>query len=169
MRNVNQFKGCLIGGAVGDALGYAVEFLSASDIFRRYGENGISEYELHRGIAEISDDTQMTLFTATGLLVGTTREMTRGIRGDYAECYIADSYRDWYRTQTEKYPLPEEFHYSWRKYSRNVQSQGARKHLPGSFNPWSEWDFGGAFKSQQRLRRNYARCADWIVFLRQEI
>ena len=113
MRNVNQFKGCLIGGAVGDALGYAVEFLSASDIFRRYGENGISEYELHRGIAEISDDTQMTLFTATGLLVGTTREMTRGIRGDYAECYIADSYRDWYRTQTEKYPLPEEFHYSW--------------------------------------------------------
>ena len=109
MRNVNQFKGCLIGGAVGDALGYAVEFLSSSDIFRRYGENGISEYELHRGIAEISDDTQMTLFTATGLLVGTTREMTRGIRGDYAECYIADSYRDWYRTQTENIPYRRNF------------------------------------------------------------
>lgn len=28
------------------------------------------EYELRNGIAEISDDTQMTLFTATGLLPG---------------------------------------------------------------------------------------------------
>ena len=27
--------------------------------------------------------------------------------------YIAYSYRDWYRTQTEKCPLPEEYHYSW--------------------------------------------------------
>ena len=113
MRDLNKFKGCLIGGAVGDALGYAVEFLSASAIFKKYGENGITEYELHHGVAEISDDTQMTLFTATGLLVGTTRGMTRGIMGDYAECYIAYSYRDWYRTQTEEYPLPEEYHYSW--------------------------------------------------------
>lgn len=113
MRDLDRFKGCLIGGAAGDALGYAVEFLSAASIFQKYGANGITEYELHRGIAEISDDTQMTLFTATGLLVGTTRGMTRGIMGDYAECYIAYSYRDWYRTQTEKYPLPEEFHYSW--------------------------------------------------------
>ena len=112
MRDLNKFKGCLIGGAVGDALGYAVEFLPASAIFKKYGENGITEYELHHGAAEISDDTQMTLFTATGLLVGTTRGMTRGIMGDYAG-YIAYSYRDWYRTQTEKYPLPEEYHYSW--------------------------------------------------------
>ncbi len=113
MRDLNKFKGCLIGGAIGDALGYAVEFLPASSIFKKYGENGITEYELRHSVAEISDDTQMTLFTATGLLVGTTRGMTRGIMGDYAECYIAYSYRDWYRTQTERYPLPEEFHYSW--------------------------------------------------------
>ena len=113
MRDLNKFKGCLIGGAVGDALGYAVEFMPTSAIFEKYGENGITEYELHHGVAEISDDTQMTLFTATGLLVGTTRGMTRGIMGDYAECYIAYSYRDWYRTQIEKYPLPEEYHYSW--------------------------------------------------------
>ncbi len=79
MRDLNKFKGCLIGGAVGDAIGYAVEFLSASSIFNEYGENGITEYELRNGVAEISDDTQMTLFTATGLLLGTTRGMTRGI------------------------------------------------------------------------------------------
>lgn len=98
---------------MGTHLGYAVEFLPASDIFKKHGENGITEYELHNGVAEISDDTQMTIFTATRLLVGTTKGMIRGIMGDYAECYIAHSYRDWYRTQTEKYPLPKEFHYSW--------------------------------------------------------
>lgn len=114
MRDLNQFKGCLIGGAVGDALGYAVEFMSASSIFAKYGAGGITEYELHRGKAEISDDTQMTLFTATGLLSGTTHGvMTHGDMGDYAECYIARSYRNWYRTQTEKYPLPGDSHDSW--------------------------------------------------------
>lgn len=113
MRDLNKFKGCLIGGAIGDALGYAVEFMPVSAILGKYGGSGITKYDLQNGVAEISDDTQMTLFTATGLLVGTTRGMTRGIMGDYAECYIAYSYRDWYRTQTEKYPLPEEYHYSW--------------------------------------------------------
>lgn len=112
MRDLNRFKGCLIGGAVGDALGYPVEFMSASSIFHKYGKGGIRSYELHHGVAEISDDTQMTLFTATGLLLGTTRGMTRGIMGPY-ETYIAPSYLDWYRTQTEAYPLPEGYHYSW--------------------------------------------------------
>ena len=112
MRNLNKFKGCLIGGAVGDALGYAVEFLPAASIFKKYGADGITEYELRNGVAEISDDTQMTLFTATGLLLGTTRGMTRGIMGDYTG-YIARNYLDWYRTQTESYPLPEGYHYSW--------------------------------------------------------
>lgn len=110
MRDLNKFKGCLIGGAVGDALGYAVEFMSPFAIFKKYGERGITEYELHNGVAEISDDTQMTLFTATGLLAGAAGGMARG---DYAEYYIANSYRAWFLTQTEKYPLPKELHYSW--------------------------------------------------------
>lgn len=45
MRSIDKFRGCLIGGAVGDALGYAVEFMEDADIFRKYGENGITEYE----------------------------------------------------------------------------------------------------------------------------
>ena len=43
MRNLSKFKGCLIGSAVGDALGYAVEFLPAGSIFKKHGENGITE------------------------------------------------------------------------------------------------------------------------------
>ena len=112
MRDQEKFRGCLIGGAAGDALGYAVEFLPEKQIFTRYGERGITEYELKNGIAQISDDTQMTLFTATGLLVGTTRGMMRGIMGSYAG-YIHQAYTDWLKTQEERFPLPDEYHYSW--------------------------------------------------------
>ena len=69
MRNINKFRGCLVGGAAGDALGYAVEFLSKDKIFSMYGKQGITEYSLRNGTAIISDDTQMTLFTANGLLI----------------------------------------------------------------------------------------------------
>ena len=65
MRSLDKFRGCLLAGAAGDALGYEVEFMPEEEIFRRFGEAGITEYRLRGGVAEISDDTQMTLFTAT--------------------------------------------------------------------------------------------------------
>ena len=42
----DKFRGCLIGGAVGDALGYAVEFSSENEIFSKYGKSGIAEFAL---------------------------------------------------------------------------------------------------------------------------
>ena len=64
----------MVGGAVGDALGYPVEFDSWTRICRRYGRQGITRYQLDRtGLALISDDTQMALFTAAGVLLGMTR------------------------------------------------------------------------------------------------
>ena len=89
-----------------------MEFLREEQIFSKYGENGITEYSLRNGKAEISDDTQMTLFTANGLLLGTTRGMTRGIMGSY-ESYIQIMYKCWYRIQTESYPIDEDYLYSW--------------------------------------------------------
>ncbi len=117
MKNIDTYRGCLVGGAAGDALGYAVEFLCDRDIFSRYGENGITEYALSGGVAEISDDTQMTLFTATGLLFGTTRYMTHGVLAASYSDYIRCSYRDWYRTQTERFPLSTEWPNESRCYS----------------------------------------------------
>lgn len=99
MKNIDKYRGCLIGGAVGDALGYAVEFMEDGNIFQKYGERGITEYDLVNGVAQISDDTQMTLFTANGLLLGTTRGMTRGSKSPYPE-YIGNCYKDWLKTQT---------------------------------------------------------------------
>ena len=101
-KNLDKFRGCLIGGAAGDALGYAVEFLSENFIQAKYGEKGIRSYQLRNGLARISDDTQMTLFTANGLLFGTTRGCMRGIMGTYPS-YVATAYREWYKTQIESY------------------------------------------------------------------
>ena len=92
----------MVGGAVGDALGYAVEFDSWQQIMSRYGESGITRYELdRRGVAPISDDTQMSLFTAAGILLGMTRGSMRGIMGRIDK-YCLHSYQDWLITQ--EYP-----------------------------------------------------------------
>ncbi len=112
MRDLDRFRGCLIGGAAGDALGYAVEFLHENRIFSRYGEKGITEYDLQDGVGEISDDTQMTLFTAAGLLSAATRNRLDGKTEPFAE-YIRRSYLDWKRTQVEGYPLQSGPRYSW--------------------------------------------------------
>lgn len=101
-KDLDKFRGCLIGGAAGDALGYAVEFLPESLIFAKYGKPGITEYALREGLARISDDTQMTMFTANGLLFGTTRGHTRGIMGPYPG-YVAAAYREWYKTQISSF------------------------------------------------------------------
>ena len=94
---LDQIRGSMVGGAIGDALGYAVEFMSEDSIFSKYGPEGITEYELTRGIAQISDDTQMTLFTANGLLVGDTIGWMNGI-ACMTISYVRDAYSDWLKT-----------------------------------------------------------------------
>lgn len=108
MRDPDRFRGCLIGGAVGDALGYPVEFMDAEEILHRYGDDGIRDYALRGGVAEISDDTQMTLFTATGLLSATPRDFS----GSYTDS-IRLHYKDWYRTQTQQFPVKGRQSGSW--------------------------------------------------------
>lgn len=67
----DSIRGCLMAGAAGDALGYPVEFMSRHAILARFGSRGITRFELDRkGKALVSDDTQMTLFTANGMLMG---------------------------------------------------------------------------------------------------
>ena len=91
--------GCMVGGAVGDALGYPVEFDSWTRICRRYGRQGITRYQLDRtGLALISDDTQMALFTAAGVLLGMTRGYLRGIAARL-DSYCQYTYLDWLHTQ----------------------------------------------------------------------
>ncbi len=75
-RNSREFfTGCLLGGAVGDALGWPVEFADMGEIIGRFGPDGIINMVPGAGgFYEITDDTQMTLFTAEGLLRAWARE-----------------------------------------------------------------------------------------------
>lgn len=101
----DRIRGCLIGGAAGDALGYPVEFFSEQTLRDRCGDGGIRQYLLDpvSGTARISDDTQMTLFTANGLLIGDTRMAPRGI-GAQPHCYVSRAYQDWLITQRTSAP-----------------------------------------------------------------
>ena len=101
-KRLDLVRGSLVGGAAGDALGYAVEFYHYSEIIAKYSQPGIKEYNLVNGVAEISDDTQMTLFTANGLLMGLTRWYMRGI-GQAPEYYVEYAYQDWFDTQMKPY------------------------------------------------------------------
>ncbi|MGH6768111.1 MAG: ADP-ribosylglycohydrolase family protein [Xanthobacteraceae bacterium] len=76
----SRYRGCLLGGAVGDALGAPVEFLSHGDIVARFGAAGIADFAPAYGrVGAITDDTQMTLFTAEGLLRALVRGRSKGI------------------------------------------------------------------------------------------
>ena len=103
--HADRVLGCMLGGAVGDALGYRVEFLSRAEIEARYGGEGIREPTLDEaGEANVSDDTQMTLFTADGLLESIGR------RGQLDTADLLSAVRDatltWYAMQEGQSPAP---------------------------------------------------------------
>lgn len=93
-----RYAGCLLGGAVGDALGAPVEFLSRGEIRARFGLGGIRDMAPAFGrVGAITDDTQMTLFTAEGLLRAHMRHADRGLCNPLA--VVANAYSRWLHTQ----------------------------------------------------------------------
>jgi len=100
-RTLEYFAGCLLGGAVGDALGGAVEFDSIEDIRCRFGSEGIIDYaEAYGRVGAITDDTQMTLFTAEGLLCATYQENSEFLI-DVLTTSTYQAYLRWLVTQKE--------------------------------------------------------------------
>jgi ADP-ribosylglycohydrolase len=97
-RNQEHYRGCLIGGAIGDAFGYAVEFLSIDTIREKYGQAGITDLVCaESGLAEITDDTQMTLFTAEGILRASKNGEDKNI--EQASQSVYHAYLRWLVTQ----------------------------------------------------------------------
>lgn len=97
----DRYRGCLLGGAVGDALGAPVEFRSLAEIRRRYGPEGIADFDVEYGRkGAITDDTQMTLFTAEGVLRASTGETSQ------VPTVIYHAYLRWLRTQGVRRPEP---------------------------------------------------------------
>ena len=94
----SRVMGCLLGGAIGDAFGYEIEFDSMARIRERFGPKGLTEPVRHGGKLITSDDTQMTLFTLEGLL----RARAAGCLGDMDATleHLRLATLDWYKTQS---------------------------------------------------------------------
>lgn len=125
---LDKYRGCLMGGAVGDALGVPVEFLDEPEIFRKYGKRGITNFTKLGSAGKFSDDTQMTLFTAAGLLACDVNENAASAHEENKNAniapsvnlhkrnyvpYIADAYRDWLQTQRQHGVPYDEQKHSW--------------------------------------------------------
>jgi ADP-ribosylglycohydrolase len=99
-----RIRGCLVGGAIGDALGWPVEFQGLELILASHGPEGVTELSHRAGgdrLAEVTDDTQMTLFTAEALL------WTGGRRSEVrANAHAA--YQRWLQTQRLSGPQGEQ-------------------------------------------------------------
>lgn len=96
-----RYQGCLLGGAVGDALGAPVEFMRRSEILHRFGQQGITSFVPAYGkLGAITDDTQMTLFTADGAL----RDHLQGVRRVICNpnTAIHHAYLRWLHTQEDR-------------------------------------------------------------------
>ena len=98
-----SYRGCLLGMAVGDAMGYTVDSRSLPEIQEDYGPNGLLGYDLVNGYADVTSNTQLAAFTCNGLLLGQTRGQMLGKMAPfvrYAEVAArewADSQRSWGR------------------------------------------------------------------------
>lgn len=90
---------CLLGGALGDGFGYAVEFDRLEAIQRRFGPAGVRMPQFNHGQLVVSDDTQMTLFTLEGLVRG---HLQGEAEDDALIRSIRLSYLDWLDTQGGK-------------------------------------------------------------------
>lgn len=89
---LDRYRGCLLGGAVGDALGYPVEFMKEDAIWAKYGSEGIQTLKQADSPARISDDTQMTLFATNAIVYANqnTKPLDKCL-------WVA--YREWLGTQ----------------------------------------------------------------------
>ena len=93
------YQGCLLGMAVGDAMGYTVDSRNLEQICLDYGPNGLLGYDLVNGRAEVTSYTQLAAFSANGILMGLTRNRLTG-RDTPLVRYVGLAIREWSRSQT---------------------------------------------------------------------
>ncbi|TCO32626.1 ADP-ribosylglycohydrolase [Kribbella steppae] len=101
-----RIRGCLLGGAIGDALGGPVEFESGQSIVAAHPERLRTFVSGSAGWppGTITDDTQMTLFTVEGLIRAGVRT-DRGI--GFTVAVVHHAYDRWLDTQTLQAPSGE--------------------------------------------------------------
>jgi ADP-ribosylglycohydrolase len=98
MNRNDRVLGSILAGAVGDALGAPVEFLNIDTIRERFGPQGAVDYErAYGGQGQITDDTQMTLFTMDGMIRAHIAKRLYGKDNLVPAMQLA--YQRWFHTQ----------------------------------------------------------------------
>ncbi|MBO5953629.1 MAG: ADP-ribosylglycohydrolase family protein [Oscillospiraceae bacterium] len=93
--NLSAYRGCLLGLAVGDAMGLTVNKKTLAQIREDYGPAGLLGYDLVNGFADISSHTQIAAYSANGLLLG----LTHGQGATAYPRYIAQALKEWAKIQ----------------------------------------------------------------------
>jgi ADP-ribosylglycohydrolase len=130
---LNKFKGCLLGLAIGDALGAPVEFLSLEKIKEKYGESGIAEYEVWEIFkpGSYTDDTQLSLATAKGCLGAHFNLMREG--ESRSQEFVYKRYEEWLES------LKDPFHVRHPSYTcMNVLQSGEKGSIDNPVNDSTE-------------------------------
>ena len=94
----SSYRGCLLGMAVGDAMGYTVNSHTLAEIREDYGPYGLRGYDPVNGYADITSYTQLAAFTANGLLYGLTQGRINGAMSPFIQ-YISRSHWEWASSQ----------------------------------------------------------------------
>lgn len=94
-----RYRGCLLASAAGDALGGPLEFMrTKAQLSRVGGDRGVRDYlpvrQARGEVGKITDDTQMTMATAEGLVMTWSRDEESLLRSIYT------AYLRWYDTQS---------------------------------------------------------------------
>ena len=104
----SAYRGCLLGLAIGDAMGYPVDTKNIEQIRADYGPNGILGYDLVNGYADVTSHTQLAAFSGNGLLLGMTRGQVYGRMGPYVR-YAHVAQKEWAIGQ-RRYDQPSRNH-----------------------------------------------------------
>ena len=114
------YRGCLLGMAIGDALGYTVDERSREQIRQDYGPHGLMGYDLVNGYADISSYTQLAAYACNALLLGLTRGQMQGVMAPYVR-YIALGEREW--AQGQRYRTGPERIFCWISRNRALRNR----------------------------------------------
>ena len=87
-------RGCLLGMAVGDAMGLAVNKMTWDEICENYGPGGLLGYDLRNDSAEVSSYTQVAAYIINGLLLSVTRG-----KAELRLRYMTEAMRQWAKRQ----------------------------------------------------------------------
>ena len=91
---LDAYRGCLLGLAVGDAMGMPVDDMTWDEIRENYGPHGLLGYDLRSDYAEITSYTQVAAYLCNALLLAASRG-----KQDKVLEYVKLGLREWTRSQ----------------------------------------------------------------------